>query len=112
MAADPHCRIAKVKFKDGGTVLPVQFQTLRGEIAQRLVEYALEMASRGPLAGFVIVGWGHDGEPLSGYSQADDGPIPISMLPAFVTEVVRKRTFREEIREMIDQEYFGHRPSA
>lgn len=77
------------------------------EQGRSLVQYAREIAeSQGEqLAGFVIVAWGADGRTSSaGDTSAKTSPIPRVLIPAFITEVLRRDFVMDhEIRDELQK---------
>ena len=108
----PHCRISRVRMKDGGA--DVRVLKSGGGLSTRaklLLEYARQTAAirdkDGDFAGFLILAWGSNGWfTVSGDVATKESRIPINLLPAWVEETVRREFVTgREVRQIIDNEY-------
>lgn len=106
-AVASHCRIRRVRMK-GGADLTVLRRPANGEISSTLVRHARDISAAfdHDLAGFFVIGWGHDAAYSAGSRLPNDGPITLSLLPSWLAEIARREIVTsQQIRDVIAAEY-------
>lgn len=84
------CRIGRVKFRDGRSLTIIDRPKPRSEHAASIVSAASVMASDPKLCGYVMIGLCRDGTYNFGSRIPFDGPIPLTLVPSYVAEIVRR----------------------
>jgi hypothetical protein len=91
--SEPHCRIGRVRLK-GGAKLCVyhnESQLTPAAIATALPREAQEIARDMPaMRGYVVVAWDHTGAINRAVRNGHGSPVPYTMIPEFVTDILRR----------------------
>lgn len=94
MSQNPsHCRISRVRMKNGPDVRVLA----RDEIsplgnAMREGVHTIAGTLGHEMDGYFIIGWDRKGNFSNGFHHPADGAIPLSLLPAWIAEIVRRQT--------------------
>ena len=110
-----HCRIGRVRMKDGGADVRVLPGSPTGERAQLLMRHARILATQtDAIAGFVVIAWDRDGAYQVGFdASGSDNPIPRTLLPTWVAEVLRREAVTtQQIHDVLERDYVVTPPSA
>ena len=97
---ESHMRLRRVKLKAGGEIhvlhnrpAPDGDMDWRGKIVENARAIADTATEKAPLTGYLVIGMFKDGAHSCGLRIDDDNnPIPTTLLPAFVEEIVRRYT--------------------
>lgn len=104
-----HCRIGRVKLKAGGAEVRIFANPEpRSEKASSLVRNARGIAGNfdEDVSGYVLFAWDSQGRYSFAYRFTEGGPIPFTLLPAYVADVVRREIVTaEQVRNVVDDEY-------
>lgn len=88
------CRIGRVRLKGAATVLPFR-QTERDYLQGQIVKNAAGIANSyasGEMDGYLVIGWSKDGAYNIGYRLPFDGVITPTLLPSWLSDVVRRES--------------------
>lgn len=114
--SEAHCRVARVRMKGGGADLTVIRRGDVSDLAQKLMRHARQMGREtSPLSGFLLLTWDHEGAyqlSADGHA-ADDNPIPLSLLPGWVAEIIRRELVTErQIQIVLERDYDAPPPRS
>ena len=102
-------RIGKVRMKETG----FEFRVINGppepesDFGARLLSAARDIAADDGLAGYVVIGLTEDGGYRCGFRWDDArSPIPRTLMPAYMAELVRREMITDVEAERVSQENF------
>lgn len=98
-----HCRIGKVRYKAHPYLVeirPAPRGQGMGATSQRFLKEIIDQHPKG-IAGFAIVAWGFDGSFSRGIKLNEDSPVGITMLPSYVSDVLRRETMKDVFHDMM-----------
>lgn len=104
-----HCRIRRVRMKNGADVTVLRRDAANG-LGHTLMAHAREIATiQGDgMTGFFVVAWDEEGAYSSG-TRVNAG-IPQTLLPSWLAEVARRELVTTtQIRQVIEAEYLTPR---
>jgi len=84
------CRIGRVRMKSGADVTILRTPQRKAEHADTLVRQAADIADDPTLCAYVIVAVCTDGTYNMGARIPDNCPVPLSLWPSYVAEVIRR----------------------
>lgn len=100
-----HCRIGKITYKNKPHLVEIR-PTPRGlQIMSNLSQFAETIISNYPnndMAGFAIVTWAFDGTFSRGTSTHKDSPVGVTMMPSYVSDVLRRDTAADVFRDIME----------
>lgn len=73
------------------------------ELMHKQVDQICDAFKDEGMAGFHIIGWGFKGEFCNGWRIHNDSPFGVTILPAVVTEVLRRNTMECAADYVIDE---------
>lgn len=101
-----HCRIGRVRLKAGGAAVRVLHRPEIAENGGELMEHARLLACGDRPINFVVLSWTDDGAYSMGARLRDDSSIPLTLLPSWVAEAVRRELVTSrQVRQIVDAEY-------
>lgn len=106
--ANQHCRIGRVRMKEGGADVKVMRVGGLGELANLLARHARTIAQSftPDLAGYFIIAWDKSGGFNCASRIPDECAIPLSLFPAWLAEVARRELVTtHQIHQVIDRDY-------
>ena len=101
-----HCRIGRVTMKAGGAEVRVLRRPVLAENGAELIEHARILAGGDRPINFVALSWTDDGAYSMGARLRNESAIPLTLLPAWVAEAVRRELVTSrQVRQIVDAEY-------
>jgi hypothetical protein len=107
---NPHCRIGRVRMKNGGADVRVLERKGLNPLGPAILRHA-DMFARNPgfgnIVGYYIVGWTAVGKTSTCWETLDGkDQMPASRMPSLIEEVARRDLVTaSEVRNIIDNEY-------
>lgn len=98
-----NCRIGKVTYKKAPHLVEIRPAPRGKELKSSLLKYAEQVSDNFPegMAGLVVIGWGFDGTFSRGFQIHKDSNVGITMLPAFIQEIMRRDISEAVTRDIL-----------
>lgn len=86
------CKIGRVRLKGGADLAVFPVKPISHD-AKTMIEYTRQISDNiGPeLSGFLVIGWDTAGGYSCGFHCPDESAIPVTLLPSWTADVVRRR---------------------
>lgn len=100
---NPHCRIARVRPKNGGAEVRILDANpgARDVHQHNLQRHSREIGDRfaaGKMAGSMVIAWDFEGAYLLGYQVHNKSPITETLMAAFVHDAILRERIERSIR--------------
>ena len=92
------CRIGKIRMKAGGAEVHRLPLSDKDRVQRLMAEKAAKLASLykpGEMVGYVVFGWDINGYHSTAYLIEEKSPIGLTLLPAYISDALRRRMIEE-----------------